>query len=127
MRTTIEFNSSFSFQNGIEIPSIGNFSMVGVDNLNQNYFIVVVTQLGMTKYLTWGPVIDNIICDNYKLEYQEFEFDENKLRKKVNEFLNSTKGKIPRGPSIKIQDAKLIDIVEALSNQVNPYEEILDD
>lgn len=74
----------------LDVEDIGNFCLSLTNNLMREFIIIVKTEYGQTKVITFGPwVIDMTLpCCDCSLNYREFEFSESKIETLVDKALN---------------------------------------
>ena len=86
----------------VDIEDIGNFCLSLTNDLFREYIIIVKTDCGWTKVLTFGPwmvdmEVSTISCS---CSLQQFEFKQDKIAKIVDKLLN--------GPAL-ISQARVVD------------------
>lgn len=96
----------------IDIEDLGNFALWGINDLYQEFIIIVQTSLGNTKILEYGPIMleSRLPCKKMKYTYDELEFKESKIAQRVEKFL---------GDKNMISQVLLIDVEEAKSKMVD--------
>ena len=77
----------------IEIENIGNFSIQLNNDLGETWYIVIYTTLGWTTVHTFGPLSleDNTLLYNFQYNYEYQEYNDQKLVKKIDKFINDPK------------------------------------
>lgn len=80
----------------IDIEDIGNVCLQAINSFNEEYYLIISTKLGWTEIKEFGPcIIDFNKVENYfNLLYNKFEFNETKLIKQIDKFINNDKRKI---------------------------------
>lgn len=76
----------------LDIEDRGNCCISAVDNLYRESILVVKTDLGFTKIIQWGPMVvdSDLPCAKMSCTYQHFDYDEYKIDKIIDKFLNGT-------------------------------------
>lgn len=106
----------------IEIDDIGNVALEAINTtLYQEYFLIIKTELGVTKVIEYGPVYidelrstNNPPCIDYT--YNEFQYSTSKLKGIIEKFLTNPKRCISQVNVVDIEYAKenIINLVRLL-------------
>lgn len=74
----------------LDVDDIGNVCLSLTNNLMREFIIIVKTEYGQTKVISFGPwVIDMTLpCCDCTLSYREFEFSESKIETIIDKALN---------------------------------------
>ena len=77
----------------IDIEDIGNVSLQLINDLGQCWYMLVSTSLGWTTIKTFGPMslTDDILLYHFQLNYDLEEYNDSKLIKKIDKFINDPK------------------------------------
>lgn len=103
-----EFNNQFTPQSLIDIDNIGAFALEAVNEDGIYYYYIVQTIIGQSIIASCGPIIPDIdiLPSGFCVTIYKMPYNEIRLTKAINLFLND-KYK-------KITDARIIDIEEAI-------------
>lgn len=114
---SFKFGPEFTYNNELEIESVGNVCIEAIDNAGQNYYLIIRTSLGVSSVLEFGPVIPDIelLPKSTKIEFKRFGFSEEKLHKIITKFLAD------RGQQ-RMEGAYIVDFDYALDSGVNIFE-----
>ena len=74
----------------IDIDDIGNVCLHALNDIGEEYFLYIVTDLGWVKAVQFGPTKDISFPLYSSVIYNNFEYNENKLYKLVMQFLNKS-------------------------------------
>lgn len=110
-------------QGELDLESIGNFALIGTNDLGASYILIASTRLGITNIFKFGPFVPDIheLPKSVTLTYKKLNFSQLKMQKVIKEFLNN--------PFAKITNVEQIDKEEALKlcPDINEYfKDILD-
>ena len=97
----------------LEVDDIGNCCISATTMLYTEHIMIVKTEGGRTKIIQYGPrYIDNdlILPNNVDYTYSEFDFNEGKIKRIIDNWLNS---------KTLAQQAVLITIEEAIERIKN--------
>lgn len=102
----------------LEVENIGQCVLQANDDFAKEYYLIIKTELGYTEIIEYGPLTPDIqlLCDNYQIKYQRFEYNQGKIERIIDKFLNDGK----RG----ITQAKVTTLEEIKSFLVNPVDVI---
>ena len=100
----------------LDVDDIGNVSIIAKDPSGMEYYLIISTELGLTKTFEYGPSIPDVyeLPMHVSVNYNQFEFNENKIYKKIDKFLNSnsiSEAKI-------VEKEEIIPLVRRLENYV---------
>lgn len=71
------------------IDNIGDCCIVSEDTIGNQYFFISKTSFGKTRTMVIGPIIDkDTPCSKFSIEFNEFDFNERKLKKMISSFLS---------------------------------------
>ena len=75
----------------LEIEDIGNVAIIANNDAGMEYYLILKTDMGLTKSLEYGPSVPDVedLPMSVTIKYNQFEFSENKIIKMINKFLNS--------------------------------------
>lgn len=73
------------------MEDIGNVAIIANNDAGMEYYLILRTELGLTKSLEYGPSIPDLeeLPMSVTERYNQFEFNEGKIIKMINKFLNS--------------------------------------
>lgn len=75
----------------LDIEDRGNCCISAIDLLHRESILLVKTELGRTKVIQWGPMLvdSDIPSDKMSCTYQHFDYDDYRIDKIIDKFLNS--------------------------------------
>lgn len=116
MKSSFDYKISTVVEKQLEVDSIGECSIIAVDNVGKEYYLIIHTGYGMTQIIEYGPIIPDIEeLPNYvSYTYKMIEYDEYKLEKIIDAFLNNSKRAIESAEVISFEQAK-----ESIRNMVD--------
>lgn len=90
----------------LDIENTGNCAIEANDDLGNCYYLIIKTQLGQTIILEAGPYIPdlNILEKSCSICYSRIEYDERKINKVINSFLNNPYRMITQAQEIGEQE-----------------------
>lgn len=100
----------------IDIDNIGECVLVGRNDLGEEYYLIIRTDMGWTEQINFGPVTPevDILPFNINLTYARFEFNQTKLMRAIDKFLNDPKKLITQADVVEMNSIQT-SIRESLS------------
>jgi hypothetical protein len=102
----------------IDIDNIGEVCLSATNNFLQEKILVIHTEYGKTKVLQYGPVyVDNVQTPlNAQYTYEEFDYNDRKIDKIIDKFINEPKFSTTQVTEISYEEAidRIIDFREYL-------------
>jgi len=102
-----QFNNQLTPQNQIDIDNIGSFALEASNDDGLYYYYLVKTVLGHSIIASCGPIIPDldILPSGFSISLHKMNYNENRLFKVINSFLNDKEKKITSAYEISIEDA----------------------
>ena len=77
----------------IDIEDIGNVTLQLNNDLGECWYLIITTKLGWSTIQTFGPINiqDDIIPYHFQYNYDLIEFNDTKLIKRIDKFINEPK------------------------------------
>lgn len=88
---TIPFAPVSVNSNELNIENIGNFAICAKNEVGQEYYMIVQTEAGMTRVMTYGPALMELPvtpCKS-KMSFETLIYDSKKILSSVSRFLLS--------------------------------------
>ena len=107
----------------LEVDELNDYAIEACNDLGQIWYLIISTNLGFTKIMEYGPCTpdfkdlpETVICNFSRIEY-----DEKKIAKRINEFVNSPKRNITQARQIDrdVAFGDCIDIIQYMKNRDN--------
>ena len=91
-----EYLATKQYLDAIDIEDIGNVCLNALNDFGDEYFLSIQTHLGWTEIKEFGPcVVDSNVVNNYfNLLYNRYEYNESKIIKTIEKFINNDKRNI---------------------------------
>ena len=91
-----EYLATKQYLDAIDIDDIGNVCLNALNDFGDEYFLSIQTYLGWTEIKEFGPcVVDSNVVNNYfNLLYNRYEYNESKIIKTIEKFVNNDKRNI---------------------------------
>ncbi len=108
MKVNFEFNNQFVPMSFVDIDEIGEFALQAYNDEGFFWHMVVQTCLGQTMIAVSGPVIpdfDELTKFGYSVNIFTLEYDEHKIEKYINSWLNDKNKKLTGAEVISMKDA----------------------
>lgn len=113
-----EYLYQISAMGNIDIEDIGNVCLSATNTLYQEYILIIFTEQGKSKIISYGPrFVDlKIAPSSVSYTYNEIDFKQSKLIRVIEQFLNNPKHMISQVQEITLEEAKdkIKDLVEYL-------------
>lgn len=96
----------------LDVENIGECVILGRNDLGEEFYLIIRTDMGWTEQINFGPVTPeiDILPFNINLTYARFEFNQTKLMRAIDKFLND--------PKKMITQAEVIEL-EVIQNSIN--------
>lgn len=77
----------------LDVENIGECVILGRNDLGDEYYLIVRTELGFTELIQYGPACPEIqiLPFNISMNYSRFEFSQGKIERAIDKFLNDPK------------------------------------
>lgn len=117
-----EYLQQITAQESIDIDDIGNTTIQCWSNYGETKVLIIKTMDGITEIIEFGPVNTDIneLPDRVIYNYQRFEFNQGKIIKIINKFINDEI--VSQVQEIDFDTAK--NVVKNLIDYVIPKKEI---
>lgn len=104
----------------IDIDNIGQCVLQANNDIGEEFYLVIRTELGWTEVIEYGPCTPDLdmLPMSYQINYLRFEYSEGKIERIIDKFLNNPK----RG----ISQAKMTDLDSIRPFMVNPVDKMFD-
>ena len=115
---TFEYLQRVVIEAQLEVDNIGQCVILGNTDFGEEYYIVIATELGWTEVLEYGPITPDLslLPLNYNISYSRFEYNEYKIERIIDKFLNNPK----RG----ITQARVVELADIRQYMINPIDKV---
>ena len=102
----------------LDVENIGQCVISANNDFGEEYYLIIVTVLGWTEVIEYGPATPDIqiLPFNVSSTYSRFEYNQSKLEKIIDRFLNNPKRGITQATVVELEDIR--------NNIVNPVDKI---
>lgn len=97
MKASINYLPESSFLASVEVDNVGEVALILYNDVGQEWYILHTTSLGWTKIYMFGPLLpdeNTLRLKSFSFEYSEMEYNEGKLLKNLERFIQDTKKSI---------------------------------
>ena len=100
---TFEYLQRIVVDAQLDVENIGECVLRGRNDLGEEFYLVIRSDMGWTEQITYGPVTPeiDILPFNINLSYSRFEFNQSKLMKAIDKFLNDPKKMITQADVVE--------------------------
>ena len=118
-----EFEYFYTQQiNGVlQIENIGECCIEACTDLHECYYLIIRTAQGVTRIFQYGPIVpeSGILEKSCKCSFKRIDFDERKINKTIDAFLNNPYSNITQAQEIPIENAlnNCIDMIEYIKDK----------
>lgn len=100
----------------LDVDNIGDCVIQANNDFAEEYYLIVRTILGWVEVLEYGPCLPELqeLQHNYTIKYSKFEYNQSRIEKTIDKFLNDAKRSITQ--------ARLTTIDEIRENLINPVD-----
>lgn len=108
MNNKYEFNCTVVVGATLDIENTGNCAIVAHNDLHQTFVLIIKSDLGFTQTVEFGPSIndDGDVPSKIVSHYTRFEYNEYKIDKLVDNFLNNKYNNITQAEVVDFETAK---------------------
>lgn len=88
----------------LDVENIGECVLRGRNDLGEEFYLIIKSDMGWTEQINFGPVTPevDILPFNISLTYARFEFNQAKLMRAIDKFLNDPKKMITQADVIEL-------------------------
>jgi len=92
----------------LDVDNIGECVLRGRNDLGEEYYLIIRTDMGWTEQINFGPVTPDvdILPFNINMNYARFEFNQSKLMRAIDKFLNDPKKMITQADVVDLSDIR---------------------
>lgn len=113
---TFEYLKTVQAMDSIDIVDIGNTCINAINDEAEEWYLLITTKNGWTNVTTFGPLkvdSDDPMMNSFSYSYFERDFDEKKLYKTINDFINNPRHNITQVFEVDKEEANnKIDIIK---------------
>ena len=101
---TFEYLQRIIVDAQLDVDNIGECVILGRNDLGEEFYLIIRTEMGWTEQINFGPVTPeiDILPFNINLTYARFEFNQTKLMRAIDKFLNDPKKMITQADVIEM-------------------------
>lgn len=101
---TFEYLQRIIVDAQLDVDNIGECVLLGRNDLGEEFYLIIRTDMGWTEQINFGPVTPevDILPFNINLTYARFEFNQAKLMRAIDKFLNDPKKMITQADVVEI-------------------------
>lgn len=101
---TFEYLQRIIVDAQLDVDNIGECVILGRNDLGEEFYLIIRTDMGWTEQINFGPVTPeiDILPFNINLTYARFEFNQTKLMRAIDKFLNDPKKMITQADVIEM-------------------------
>lgn len=113
---TFEYLQRVVIDAQLDVDNIGDCTILGRNDIGEEFYLIVRTELGWTEIFEYGPYIPdlNMLPNNYNIKYSKIEYNQGKLERIIDKFLND--------PKKVISQAQVVELYEIREFLVNPID-----
>ena len=113
---TFEYLQRIIVDGQLDVDNIGDCVIQANTDLGEEYFLIIKTELGWTEILDYGPCVPDLdlLPLNYNIKYSRIEYNQSKLERVIDKFLNDPKRAITQAKVTTLED-----IYECLINPID--------
>ena len=113
---TFEYLQRIVVESQLDVENIGQCVLRARNDLGEEFYLIVVTELGWSEVLEYWPITPDLqlLPMNYQIKYSRFEYNELKLERIIDKFLNDGKRGITQADVTTLGD-----IMELLVNPID--------
>lgn len=118
---TFEYLQRVVVEAELEVDNLGDCCIQAFNDIGEAYYLVIKTVLGYTEVLEYGPCLVDLdmLQNNYQIKYNKFEYNQGKLERIIDKFLNDGKR--------AISQAMICDLNDIVDKLINPIDKVFPD
>lgn len=115
---TFEYLQRVIVDGELEVDDIGQCVIQANNDLAEEFYLIIKTELGWTEIMEYGPCVPDLplLQLNYNIKYSRFEYNQGKIERTIDKFLND--------PKRCITQAKLSSLEDIREFLVNPVDRV---
>lgn len=115
---TFEYMQRVVVEANLEVDNVGDCVLQANNDFGNEYYLLIKTELGFSEVLEYGPCMPDIqmLPLDYNISYSRFEYNQGKLERIIDKFLNN--------PKRVITQAKVTDYESIKEFLVNPVDKV---
>lgn len=88
-----EYLQRITVEGQLDVDNIGDCTLLARNDFGEEFYLIIKTELGWTEVIEWGPVAPDIglLPTTVSITYNRFEYNEYRLEKLIDKFLNNPK------------------------------------
>ena len=93
----------------LDVENIGQCTIQANSDLGEEYYLIIRTSLGFTELLEYGPCVPDFLPQlqaNYQINYSRIEYNQGKIERAIDRFLNNPKRMITQAKIIELEDIR---------------------
>lgn len=105
---TFEYLQRIIVDAQLDVENIGECIILGRNDLGEEFYLIIRTDMGWTEQINYGPVTPDvdILPFNISMNYARFEFNQTKLMRAIDKFLNDPKKMITQAEVVELNDVQ---------------------
>lgn len=90
---TFDYLERVVVEGQLDVENIGDCVIRANNDLAEEFYLVIKTELGWTEILDYGPIVPDlpILPMNYQIKYSKIEYNQGKIERAIDKFLNDAK------------------------------------
>ena len=106
MKTKVEYNYAQVALNTLEIDDISSVCIRARNELNYEWYLLITTELGVTKIKEFGPCLVDASSpiNGFSYKYNELDYNEGKICGRIEKFIQDPKRVITSIDEIDINE-----------------------
>ena len=115
---TFEYMQRVVVEANLEVDNVGDCVLQANNDFGNEYYLLIKTELGWSEVLEYGPCMPDIqlLPLDYNISYSRFEYNQGKLERIIDKFLNN--------PKRLITQARVTDYESIKDFLVNPVDKV---
>lgn len=117
---TFDYMERVVVEGQLDVENIGECIIQANNDFGEIFLLMIRTELGWTQVIDYGPLVPDIelLSPNFKILYNRFEFNQQKIEKLIDRFLND--------PKKEITQARVVDVTEITDLLVDPIQKFFE-
>ena len=115
---TFEYLQRVTVDAQLEIENIGDCVILANNDLGEEFYLIIKTELGWTEMLEYGPIVPDLelLPFPYNISYNRIEYNQGKIERTIDKFLNN--------PKRLITQARIVELAEISEYLINPINKL---
>lgn len=123
---TFDYLERVIVEGQLDVENIGQCIIEGNNDIGEFWYLFIKTELGWSEIIDYGPHLPDfdLLHPNFQIKYSRIEYNEGKIERTIDKFLNDPKRVISQARVVELSDIEDIEFINPVykvfpKNEVN--------